>query len=467
MSIRLRLTLLYSTILAFTLIASSALLYVSVSRLTLGVIEGTLRDESQRLIRSGRFQLDSIEHRAAKFGSPETYIQTIDLDGEVAYRTSSLGTFVLPLSETGRRTCLNGRPWTEIVPVENGRLLVYSTPVAMQGRPVGIVQVARSLAEFDQLLGTVKRVLVAGGSLVIVLACVVGWVLAGAALGPINRITRTAQAIGAARDFDQRVDYSGPPDEIGRLATTLNTMLTQLQTAYRQVEQSLVAQRRFVADASHELRTPLTTIRGNLGLLLHEPPISDEDRKAVLADMVEECERLMRLTNDLLVLARADAGRHPSVEPVALAPLLQELCRQAHVLGPDKRITCDDGPDVTVLANSDVVKQVLLILLDNAVKFTPPGGTITIGARAGEGQASISVSDTGPGIDASLLPHIFERFWRGNVARSGAGTGLGLAIAKELVEAQGGAITIQSQVGRGSTFTVSLPLAAITSGRVE
>lgn len=463
MSIRLRLTLLYSTILALTLIAFGVLLYAGVSRLTLGVVEETLADEAQRLIRSSHFRLDSIELRASKFGAPETYIQTIGADGKVAYRTASLGTFVLPLSETGLRTCQKGRSWTEIVPIENGRLLVYSTPVGERGQAAGIVQVARSLAEYDQLLRTLKRALLAGGSLVTLMAFGMGWVLAGATLSPINRITRTAQAIGARRDFGQRVDYMGPNDEVGRLATTLNAMLTQLQAAYQQVERALMAQRRFVADASHELRTPLTTIRGNLGLLQREPPIDDEDRLAVLADMVEECDRLIRLTNDLLILARADAGRLPQIEAVPVNPLLEDLCRQAQLLGPDKRITCDPGPAVAVLGNRDAIKQVLLILLDNAVKFTPAGGRITIASAVADASVSISVSDTGPGIALALLPHIFKRFWRGDPARSGAGSGLGLAIAKALVEAQGGTIRVESQVGRGSTFIVSLPLTVVRS----
>jgi signal transduction histidine kinase len=236
-------------------------------------------------------------------------------------------------------------------------------------------------------------------------------------------------------------------------------MLTQLQAAYRQVEQALLAQRRFVADASHELRTPLTTIRGNLGLLQREPPISDDDRLEVLADMVEECDRLIRLTNDLLVLARADSGKFPTVEVVQLPLLLEDLCRQAQVLGPDKRIVCNPGPNLAVYANRDALKQVLLILLDNAVKFTPSGGTITISSKLASEMVSISVSDTGPGIAPSLIPHVFERFWRGDPARSGAGSGLGLAIAKALIEGLGGTITVDSQPGRGSTFTVTLPRA--------
>ena len=149
----------------------------------------------------------------------------------------------------------------------------------------------------------------------------VGWWLAGTALRPIKRITRTAQEIGAAQDFGRRVSYDGPPDEVGRLASTFNTMLSSLQAAYH-------TQRRFVADASHELRTPLTSIRGNLGLLKREPPIAETDRVAVIDDLVSESERLSRLVADLLTLARSDTGRPLRQEPVPLGPLVGDVIRR-------------------------------------------------------------------------------------------------------------------------------------------
>lgn len=459
MSIRLRLTLLYSAILALTLVVFSVALYVTVSRVTLNVLADSLADEAHRLVGSKYFKLDHIDYPARKFAAPETYVQTISFGGEVVDRTANLGSYVLPLSDTGLRTCRNGQPKTEITSTENGRLLIYSQPVRDQGRVVGIVQLARSLVDYDQSLNTLKRLLAIVGGVVTVAAFGVGWVLAGAGLQPIHRITQTAQTIGAERDFNQRVDYDGPTDEVGQLATTFNGMLTELEDAYRQVEQALQTQRRFVADASHELRTPLTTIRGNLELLRREPPISAEDRVAVLADVVEECERLIRLVNDLLVLARADAGRPLRREPVRIKPLIEDVCRQTKVLGSDKRIRCDDLLDVAVAGNRDALKQVLLTLVDNALKYTPAGGEISIETTADRGQIATSVRDTGPGISPAVLPHIFERFYQSDTARAGAGFGLGLAIAKTLVEAQAGTIEVESEVGEGSVFTVRLPQA--------
>jgi signal transduction histidine kinase len=496
MSLRLRLTLYYSTILALTLIAFSVAVYVTVSRVTFGILEDTLSDEAKRLADPTRFQLYSIDYPAKKLAAPETYVQTRGLDGHIADRTANLGDASLPLAADGLRTCQGGKPWVEIVPTEHGRLLVYSKPVYSRDHAGGIVQVGRSLAEHDQSLGTLRSILLAGSSVATVVAFGIGWLLAGIALRPIQRVTLTAQAIGAERDFGRRVAYVGPSDEIGRLATTFNAMLTELQAAYHQAEQALQAQRRLVADASHELRTPLTTIRGNLGLLQREPPISGDDREAVLTDMVEESERLMRLVNDLLVLARADAGRPLRIEPVPLKPRVEEVCRQAQHLDKARPLDCSSVADLTAEASRDALKQVLLILLDNALKYTPPGGSIRVettvedrgskiedrGSPSDGPRSSIldprsstlssvvvRVIDTGAGISPTVLPHIFERYYRGDSARTGEGAGLGLSIARTLIEAQRGTIAVESTPGRGTVVTLTLPQAAPavpTSGRL-
>jgi signal transduction histidine kinase len=232
-------------------------------------------------------------------------------------------------------------------------------------------------------------------------------------------------------------------------------MLTELQAAYQQVEQSLQTQQRFVADASHELRTPLTTLRGNIELLQRQPPISPADEADVLADMGEESERLMRLVNDLLVLARADAKQPLRRETIQLTPLLEDICQQMRRTAPSRTLTCDISADLTMRGDPDAMKQGLLILLDNALKHTPPQAEIALRATTAEEQVNISLSDTGPGIKPTLLPHIFDRFYRGDTARTGTSTGLGLAIARELVEAQKGTLTVESKVGQGTTFRLA------------
>ncbi|HSQ02484.1 MAG TPA: ATP-binding protein [Burkholderiales bacterium] len=459
MSIRLRLTLLYSGILALTLIALGVVLMVSVSQVNLRTLEDSLRDDARRLIYSREFRLDRLGYDPRRIAEPDTYLQSVDATGAIVARTTNLGDFQLPVDDDDLRTASNGQSWTQIVATDNGRLFVFNQPIVLRGQLLGVMQLARSLAEQDESLETLRNALLIGSVFVIVLAFIIGWVLSGAALRPIQRITDTAQIIGAQRDFDRRVDYRGPPDEVGRLATTFNGMLNELQGAYHQTEQTLQQQRRFVADASHELRTPLTTIRGNLGLLRRRPPIAEEDQQAALSDMTDETNRLIRLTNDLLVLARSDAGRSLRHEPVAIAPLVDDVCRQAKLLGEQRTIVCEAVPEASVMGDQDAIKQVLLILLDNALKFTGEGGTITMRAACADRVAAIRIHDTGPGIPPETLPHIFERFYRSDESRTGSGAGLGLAIAQELIEAQHGQIAVESEIGKGSTFTVTLPLA--------
>lgn len=473
MSIRLRLTVLYSIILALTLIAFSILLYVILSGQTLTLMAGTLADEAKRLldrkvIDTQIFVYDNQGYRvgrivlpASTFAAPQTYVQTISATGQVTSRSVNLvdKEVFLSLSEEGKETIFStGQPWFERANIQGRPLLIYTKPVFVEGNGlIGAVQVARSLDDYVQSQNALRQILIIGSSVATVIAFGIGWMLAGIALRPIDRITHTAQAIGAERDFGRRVSYIGPHDEIGRLTMTFNEMLTELQSVYRQEAQALQAQRRFVADASHELRTPLTTIRGNIALLQREPPISNEDRVAVLSDMAGESERMSRLVNDLLMLARADTGRPLRSEAVAIKPLIEDVCRKVKVVAPQHNIDCADLQDVTVRGDEDAIKQVLLILLDNARKFTPARGRITVSLMEQPEQVAIQVRDTGIGIDPAVLPHIFERFYRGDSSRTGGGAGLGLSIAQTLVKNQQGTIAVESTPGEGSVFTITLP----------
>ncbi|HEX9116487.1 MAG TPA: HAMP domain-containing sensor histidine kinase, partial [Anaerolineae bacterium] len=379
------------------------------------------------------------------------------ITGTVIARTYDLSSQSLPLSAGGLSAVQGGSGWFETAQVEDQPLLIYSRPVTTPAQTVEIVQVAFPLTQAEQTLNGLRLILLAGSSFAILLALGVGWVLAGAALSPIHRITQTAQAIGAEHNFARRVDHQGPTDEVGQLAITFNNMLAELEVAYHQLENALDSQRRFVADASHELRTPLTTVRGNVELLQHETDLDSQERVEILTDTTDEVDRLIRLVNQLLLLARADAGQRLRREPVAVKPLLQDVYRQAKLLAPEAAILCEPLDDQEVLGDRDALKQVLLILVDNAHMHAGPETTIELASHAEDGEVAISVRDSGAGIAPEALPHIFERFYRGKVSRSGPGTGLGLAIARELVEGQEGQIVVESQVGRGSIFTVTLP----------
>jgi signal transduction histidine kinase len=287
----------------------------------------------------------------------------------------------------------------------------------------------------------------------IVIAFGIGWFFAETTLRPIHRITQTAQSIGDERDFTRRVMYTGPPDEVGQLASTFNSMLSRLQDAFQKVEHSLEMQRNFVADVSHELRTPLTTLRGNLGLLRRTPP--PEEQADILNDMVDESDRLIRLVNDLLQLARADAGRALAKEPVEISTVLEEAVRQASQLDPQRSIQLNIDPDLKILGDKDALKQIFLIALDNALKHSD--GDINVNAKQKGSLVEIRVQDFGEGIPSEKLEHIFDRFYRGDEISTIQGFGLGLPIAKSLVERQAGTIKMESEVGKGSTLIIDFP----------
>lgn len=479
MSIRLRLTLLYSTILALTLIVFSGTLYAIQARYTLAIVQGDLALPVRRLAAELTRMLSEPDQRRPFFmvGPPDVLagdrgpsdwqpmalrefrtrdtVRLLDADGSPLDLTLNEDTEDLSPSKAGLEQLQSGQEWTEIVHGEEGRLLVHSAPVQAEGQLVAIVQMARPLTDRDRSLQALGLALTTGSLLTILVAFGIGWVLAGVTLRPIHRITQTAQEIGRTRDFSSRVQHRGPDDELGRLAKTFNGMLDRLQDAYQQVAHSLQVQRDFVADVSHELRTPLTTVRGNLELLNHTPPLPGAEQEDILQDLVGESDRLIRLTTDLLTLARADAGRKLSCEPVAVGPLIDDVCRQAQLLEPARRIQCDGLEEATALADRDALKQVLLILLDNAIKHTQ--GPIQVALEKRERRVAVSVQDSGPGMTAEQCERAFDRFYQGDNSRSTPGFGLGLSIARTLVEAQEGSIDLQSEVEAGSTFTVWLP----------
>jgi two-component system OmpR family sensor kinase len=492
MSIRLRLTLLYSAILALTLLALGVGVYVGVSDVALSSASDALKTElhsvaislqphmgprpgggpgaqgpqSQPAIPSVPGQSNG-PHPDVGLGTnigdfipprdvtAQSAIQVRKPDGTVLFRSQDLqaAKITLPLTALARQHLKPGSVTQTTFSLGGHRLLLDSTLLTFGGGSVGILQVASSLRDVDQTLSSLWRILIAGAVLATLLACAMGWWLAGTALRPIDRITQTARAIGQARDFGRRVAYGGPRDEVGRLATTFNTMLAGLEESYQ-------AQRRFVADASHELRTPLTSIRGNLGLLKLDPPIAEADQTDVVNDITSEAERLSRLVGDLLTLARNDAGRQLRQEPVPLQPFLASLLRQLAGSHPERTIRLECRAEVGVLGDSDVLTQVLLILLDNALKFTPAAGTVGVKVAMHGSDVAISVHDTGTGIASDVLPRVFDRFYQADTMRAAGGSGLGLAIAKSLVERQGGTIGVESEVGRGSIFTVMLPRIA-------
>lgn len=360
-----------------------------------------------------------------------------------------------------------------------------------------IIQTARSEQDIQQSLSNLRTLLWQGAALVLLFAFGGGCLLTWVTLAAVRRVTRTAQAISDSRDFSRRVPTStgASHDELSALASTFNQMLANLEEAYQR-------QQRFVADASHELRAPITSIRCNLDLLARATDLPPEEVQAALHDTRAEADRMGRLVNDLLTLARSDAsqashtGGTPTepgqvedatfygykkfkrVQPVDLDSLLLEVFRQYR---PERQRPDNDtgeggrqergqhGPHLVlhdimparVSGDADQLKQALVALLDNALKYTPYEGTVSLSLTVEQASAIIKVSDTGIGILPEDLPHIFERFYRADRARSRdrGGSGLGLAIAQSIVQAHRGSIEVESRPGKGSIFTIRLPIA--------
>jgi signal transduction histidine kinase len=323
---------------------------------------------------------------------------------------------------------------------------------ALPGSGFTIVAAA-PLTDVDMSVAALGRLLpfmVVGGALV---AFVSAGLIAGRALRPVATLTSMAGVIARSRAFDRRVPVGAGRDELTTLADTFNTMLGSLEEAYR-------AQLRFVADASHELRAPLTAIQANLELLERQSDMPEEERADALSEAGREARRLTHLVADLLALARADAGTALRRDRVELDRVLLDAMAEARHLARGQRLELEELEPTVLEADADRLKQVLLVLLDNALKYTPTDGVITLTLRRAGDWAELTVRDTGVGIPAEDLPRVFERFYRADPARARdpGGTGLGLPIARWIVEQHGGSITLQSAPGEGTLATVRLPL---------
>jgi heavy metal sensor kinase len=333
-------------------------------------------------------------------------------------------------------------------------LRVFTMPIVRDGRVVDIVQVGTSVRRAEAVLDRYLQTLLVLIPLGVGLAALGGAVIARIALRPVDEMTRTARRI-TAEDLSRRVERPGTGDEMERLALTLNGMLARLEAAFTQT-------RRFAADAAHELRTPLAALRGGIEVALRAERTPEEYRR-VLASSLEEVERLIRLAEDLLLLSRSSAGPDVTRAPVDLEPLLLDVFDVGARLGQAAGVSVrtDAMASATVRGDATALRRALLNLIENAIKYTPPGGKVELGLTTGDGLAVITVSDTGIGLDPADADRIFEPFVRLDAARARdtGGAGLGLAIARSIAVAHGGTLTVESRPGAGSRFVLRLPLA--------
>jgi two-component system, OmpR family, sensor kinase len=451
MSLRLRLSLLYTLVLGGVLLLFGSLAYSLVSVTLLDQTDTLLAKNANDLIQqlrinaSGRF-----DARVVSAFKPDENIvfQVWGNDRELQLARPVANTDPLDVAQLH-----NDRPIFNTTGEAGKHTRVLTVPLNNARGPAGLLQMGRNLNLFDATLQTLAGVLVLLTVLSMVLTGVMTWFVNGQALAPLAMVTKVATQITKADDLSRRIQLSGVrDDEVGELIEAFNQVLSRLEKLF-------TSQRRFLADVSHELRTPLTVIKGNVGLMRKMKTLDEES----LSGIESEVDRLTRLVGDLLFLAQAESGRMPlDQSPVELDTILLEVYQQAKTLAGERMsITITEIDQIQVNGDRDRLKQVLLNIAGNAVQYTPQGGQVTFSLRKVAERARVVISDTGPGIPAVDLPHIFERFYRSEKSRKrsfNGGFGLGLSIAFWIIRNHGGTIEVASDEGKGSTFTLWLPL---------
>ena len=456
LSVRLRLTLWYVLLLALILAVFSAGIYLVLRHTLSSGLNESLENHSSALLDVVQYDGDRPTLAGNIFSDDpneeEQFLRVFDVAGALTFDDSeALGD--VPFNMEAVHAALNDEPKTRRVSIDGDPVRVRTLPIKRDRRTVGVLEVGLSEEDMSDTLGQLLLILGIAYPITLVVASFGGVFLAGRALSPIDRITRLARRI-SAEDLGQRLNLGLPDDEVGRLARTFDEMIARLDDAFRR-------QRQFTADASHELRTPLTVMKGQIDVSLQRER-KPEAYRQVLETVNGEVDRMIRLAESLLTLARADAAEIPlEFESTSVGDVVSGAVEQVRPLAGQRDVDIQivPGTALNIGADENLLLQLLLNLLDNAVKYTPAGGQVVTGWRAGA-EVELWVRDTGPGIPGEHLPHVFDRFYRVDVARSRAegGVGLGLAISRWIAEAHGGSIRVESVPGEGSTFTVLIPL---------
>lgn len=453
MSLRARLTLLYTSLLGGILLLFGVAIYLIISFLLIAQVEQTLYQTFEEIQKNT--SVESVGNmeviRLPSLDLTESvYAQAWDRQGRM--QATNLEGLNRSFDSLGLQSPV---PVFRSIYFENVHLRVLSIPLVIGNRSIGTLQLATSLELVDATLNVLVTVLLVGSVISVAVAGLVGWFTTQQALAPLEAVTQTALQITRADDLSRRISYQGPPDdEVGQLIHAFNQTLHRLENLFN-------TQRRFLADVGHELRTPLTVIKGNVDLMRRMDVRDDES----LIGIEAEVDRLTRLVGDLLLLAQAESGKLPlDIHVVELDTLVLEALNQMAVLAKDKlQLRLGDIDQVLVCGDQDRLKQVLVNLIGNAINYTPSGGVVTVSLGKSNNQSKLIVHDTGPGIPAEDLPHVFERFYRGEKSRTrsreGKGFGLGLSIAYWIVRNHGGRIEVDSKEGQGTSFCVWLPLA--------
>ncbi|QSF46499.1 sensor histidine kinase [Paenibacillus tianjinensis] len=476
MSIKLRLTAWYSGILAVMLLALSAAIYGFVYINTYGDLKERLMKQAQQVdLKVGIDYNDGTLKQI--LGGPagqSLFAQMYIYDLEKLIPSQNMAEINLEFKVPAKDAVSKQQGFLQATYGGNP-FLIYQKAievVSTNETHSAVLQVAVYTGEQVTLLARLKNILLVGSFATLIAAFTFGLFLARKSMSPIGKVIEAANGIQTGTDLSSRIVYDGPPDEIGRLIETVNSMLGRMEGFYKELEDSYATQRRFVSDASHELRTPLTTIRGNIDLLQKiwemEPEQSRMSEAEIrqlsiesVKDIADESKRMSRLVADMLSLARADTGRTFDKEPVALEPLMTEVARRASFLPRQSEWSTGDLSHMNgkyIVGNKDYLQQMLFIFIDNAFKYTP-SGEVTMDAVFYQNQVGIRIKDTGIGMDKDEVPHIFDRFYRADESRGiTEGIGLGLSIAKWIIDEHGGSVEVVTRQGEGTTFIIWLPL---------
>jgi two-component system OmpR family sensor kinase len=459
LKLRTRLTIWYSLVLAIVLFVFGVVVYFSVSFNLSRQIEQDLSRTADEILASSRdvptFELTL---RALDFSST-VYAQAWSPDGEFLWRSENMPPIQDPFDPT-TLDAMENTFTTRRTDEYSLRVLTVPSISTRDDQVIFYLQLASSLETLDRVRQVLLLVLVGGGVLGVIIAGVVGHFVSSMALRPITTITETALQITRADDLSRRIPAEGPPEgEVGQLVLAFNETLERLQALFE-------TQRRFQADVSHELRTPLTAIRGNVDLIRRMGEADPESLDAITS----EVDRMTRMVRDLLAISQAESGKLPiASEVVELDTLMLEVFSQAKLLIQGEiGLSISSEDQARIKGDRDRIKQVMLNLVTNAIDHTPAGGKIELGVKRSEAWAIFSVSDTGTGIPEEHLPHLFERFYRGDKSRkrkASGGAGLGLSIAYWITRAHGGKIEVHSKEGEGSKFEVWLPMLERATGQ--
>ena len=463
-SIRFRLTVWYAGLLAGMLALFGASIYVGLGKYLLGTLEQSLSKQARQIgetflasveLSGEDYVIDEIrEHYAPELNG--RFVRVTRSDGSVMYvsgrpEDNSFDPSGLPAADASTNKAL-----TRSSHLGDGReLLIHALPFEAERGERFLIEVGAPYARIKDTLRGLLLTLAVAFPVCVAAAMGGGFLIIRRALAPLDEMTRTAERI-TSRNLNERLPVTDTGDEVERLSVSLNQMIARLDHSFRHIS-------RFSADASHELRTPLTILRGELEGMIERQSLSDETRETV-ASALEEVERLTRVVESLLAISRLDAGEARMERTrIDLAELASTTAEQMRLLAEDKNISlrCDANEKVEVEGDLARLKQVIVNLLDNAIKYTPEGGAVHLSVAANGTCAAIEVSDNGPGIPEDALPRVFERFYRVDRARSRqmGGAGLGLSIVNSISAAHGGRVEAHSIEGGGSRFRVELPLA--------